>query len=114
MQTGLLIPQFCRVHPMEARNLTMYRYAYLLADPPTGLGPELLDLNEPVKEALRRLTQARYGRVTQRGIEIVSLAARDAPIGMIRLLIGTDIPSWVDMAVRAASTALAHLEDTIT
>src|SRR5690606_17053359 len=81
-ETGLLIPRFCREHPHDARMLTVFRYRELKLSPPTGLVEELRDLNAPVGRLLAGLAERRYGRVSQRGLELVSLAARDTPLGM--------------------------------
>jgi hypothetical protein len=41
----------------------------------------------------------------------VALAARDAPMGLVRRLIGEPIPDSLDEPVRAASEAIARLDD---
>ncbi|NUS74160.1 MAG: TetR/AcrR family transcriptional regulator [Corynebacteriales bacterium] len=110
-ETALLIPRFCRKHPLDARMMTMYRYSDLMANPPTGLLAELENLNAPVVNTLNRLTTARYGKVTSRGLNIVALACRESPIGLIRPMIGGTIPHWIDDAVRVASSAIARLPD---
>ncbi|MGW3482900.1 TetR/AcrR family transcriptional regulator [Rhodococcus indonesiensis] len=109
--TALLIPRFCRAHPPEARTLTLYRYADLAADPPPDLAADLEGLNDPVAEHLADLTLRRYGRVTARGLELVALACRDTPYGMIRGRIGGPIPEWMDEPVAAAVRAIALLDD---
>jgi AcrR family transcriptional regulator len=111
VETGLLIPRFCRAHPQDARMLTVFRHSDLLAAPPAGLADELRDLNAPVGQLLTHLAQERYGRVSPRGLELVALAARDAPMGLVRRLIGEPIPDSLDEPVRAASEAIARLDD---
>ncbi len=111
VETGLLIPRFCRAHPRDARMLTVFRYKDLAADPPAGLEDDLRDLNAPVGRLLSDLAERRYGRVTKRGLELVSLAARDTPLGMVRSLIGEPIPTWLDAPVRVACEAVALLND---
>lgn len=111
VETALLIPRFCRDHPLDARMMTAYRYKDLMENPPADLLPELADLNAPVADILNRLTMARYGRVTPHGLALVALACREAPIGLIRPMIGDAIPPWIDEAVRAASTGIARLPD---
>lgn len=111
VETALLIPRFCRENPLDARMMTVYRYKDLMVDPPADVLPDLTGLNAPVGEILDRLALARYGRVTQRGLALVSLACREAPIGLIRPMIGDAIPLWIDDAVRAASTGIARLPD---
>lgn len=111
VQTGLFIPRFCRRNPLDARMLTVFRYRDLATDPPAGLEDTLPDLNEPVGRLVTHLTEQRYGRLTARGTQLVSLAVRDAPLGMVRSRIGEEIPLWLDEPVRAASTAVARLDD---
>lgn len=111
VRTGLFIPQFCRAHPQDARMLTVFRYRDLMAEPPAGLEEVLPELNAPVGRLITHLTERRYGRVSARGTELVSLAVRDAPLGMVRSLIGEEIPRWLDEPVRAASRAVAQLDD---
>ncbi|GAA1734909.1 hypothetical protein GCM10009734_45680 [Nonomuraea bangladeshensis] len=55
--------------------------------------------------------ERRYGRITPHGLEVIALACRDSPYGIVRPLIGEPIPAWIDDAVRVTSTALAHLND---
>jgi AcrR family transcriptional regulator len=112
VQTGLLIPAFCRDNPVDARMLTVYRYADLVAEPPPGLEADLTDLNTPVKALLAHLTLRRYKRLTPAGRSLVELATRDAPMGMIRSQIGDPIPAGMDIPIRAASQAIAQLDDT--
>ncbi|MEX1079856.1 MAG: TetR/AcrR family transcriptional regulator [Homoserinimonas sp.] len=111
VETALLIPRFCRDNPLDARMMTFYRYSDLMQNPPTELLSELEDLNAPVGHALNGLTIARYGRATPRGLATVALACREAPIGLIRPMIGDSIPLWIDDAVRAASSGIARLPD---
>jgi AcrR family transcriptional regulator len=111
--TSLLVPRFCREHPAEARTLTLFRYANLMADPPPELAADLQDLNAPVAEHIKKLAQLRYARITPRGLEIVALACRDTPYGMVRGLIGGPIPDWMDEPIAAACRAIAQLDDTV-
>ena len=96
VETGLLIPRFCRANPDEARTLALYRHSELLADPPKGL--------------LDDLTRRRFGEVTPHGLELIALASRDTPYGMVRGLIGGEIPAWFDQPIAAAITAVASLD----
>ncbi|MGA5756914.1 TetR/AcrR family transcriptional regulator [Nonomuraea bangladeshensis] len=111
VRTALWIPDFCRRHPRDARMMTVFRYADLIATGPPQLQEELRDLNAPVAAHLRRLTERRYGRITPHGLEVIALACRDSPYGIVRPIIGEPIPAWIDDAVRVTSTALAHLND---
>lgn len=109
--TGLLVPRFCRAHPAQARMLTLYRHANLIADPPAPLADELAVLNDPVAMHVKALAKRRYGRTRNRGLALVALAARDTPYGMVRGLIGGKIPSWMDEPIAAAVRAIALLDD---
>ncbi|MET8988873.1 TetR/AcrR family transcriptional regulator [Nonomuraea wenchangensis] len=111
VRTALWIPDFCRRHPRDARMMTVFRYADLVATAPPQLQDELRHLNDPVAAHLRRLTERRYGRITPHGMEVIALACRDSPYGIVRPIIGEPIPAWIDDAVRVTSTALAHLND---
>ncbi|RCK70427.1 TetR/AcrR family transcriptional regulator [Desertihabitans brevis] len=111
VETGLLVPRFCRANPRDARMLTVFRYRDLQADPPAGLQEQLHDLNAPVGRLLAQLAERRYGRVSDRGLELVALAARDTPLGMVRSRIGDPIPEWMDEPIRAACEAIALLDD---
>jgi AcrR family transcriptional regulator len=108
--TGLLVPRFCRAEPAEARMLTLYRHANLMAAPPPGLEAELAVLNDPVRTHLMELARRRYGQVGAREVSLVALAARDTPYGMVRGLIGGEIPDWMDEPIAAAIRAIALLE----
>lgn len=110
VETGLLIPRFCRANPKDARMLTVFRHRDLVARSPKGLEGELGDLNAPVGRLVMHLAGRRYGRATERTATLVALAARDAPMGIVRSLIGESIPDWLDEPVRAASTAIAELD----
>lgn len=107
--TGMLIPTFCRAHPLDARMLTVYRYRDLVADPPPGLADDLHDLNAPVGALLHHLTERRYGQSSPRALDLVGLATRETPLGMIRSRIGDEIPTWLDQPIKAACTAIAQL-----
>ncbi|WP_114558678.1 TetR/AcrR family transcriptional regulator [Desertihabitans aurantiacus] len=111
VETGMLLPRFCRANPLDARMLTVFRYRDLQADPPAGLHDALQDLNAPVGRLLSELAERRYGRVSTRGLALVALAARDTPLGMVRPLIGDPIPDWMDEPIRAACEAVALLDD---
>ncbi|MEU4513348.1 TetR/AcrR family transcriptional regulator [Nonomuraea wenchangensis] len=111
VRTALWIPDFCRRHPRDARMMTVFRYADLVATGPPQLQDELRDLNAPVAAHLRHLAERRYGRITPHGMEVIALACRDSPYGIVRPIIGEPVPAWIDDAVRVTSTALAHLND---
>ena len=110
VETGLLIPRFCRANPDEARTLALYRHSELLADPPKGLLDDLTGLNGPVAALFTDLTRRRFGEVTPHGLELIALASRDTPYGMVRGLIGGEIPAWFDQPIAAAITAVASLD----
>jgi AcrR family transcriptional regulator len=111
VRTALVIPDFCRRHPKDARMMTLYRYRDLVVSGPEQIQDALSGLNDPVVRHLRTLTRRRYGRVTRHGLEVVTLACRDSPYGIVRPIIGELIPPWIDDAVRVTSEALAQLDD---
>ena len=110
VETGLLIPRFCRENPDKARTLTLYRHSELLAGPPKGLIDDLTGLNDPVVAHISELTRRRFDDVTPRSVELVALACRETPYGMVRGLIGGEIPAWLDQPIAAAITAVASLD----
>lgn len=114
VETGLLIPRFCRRHPAEARTLTLYRHAELLANPPKGLNDELTGLNDPVAAHITELTRRRFGEVSQRRLALIALACRETPYGMVRGYIGNQIPDWLDRPIAAAIAAVASMEESST
>ena len=111
--TSLLVPRFCRAHPAEARTLTLFRYADLMAGPPPDLVVDLTGLNDPVVEHISSLTERRYGRVHHRGLELVGgtrlsgHAVRNGPRPDRR----TRPADWMDEPIAAASRAIALLHD---
>jgi AcrR family transcriptional regulator len=111
VETGLLVPRFCRANPAEAKTLTLYRHADLMSRPPAGLEAELAVLNAPVVQHVTALARRRYGRTRKRGLALVALAARDTPYGMVRGLIGGDVPGWMDEPIAVAVRAIALLDD---
>ena len=110
IETGLLIPRFCREHPEEALTLTLYRYADLLDSIPSGLDAQIVGLNDPVSAHIAELTRRRFGSVTPRRQELIALACRDTPYGAIRSRIGGPIPSWLDQPIAEAIRAIASFE----
>lgn len=114
VETGLLIPRFCRKHPAEARTLTLYRHAELLANPPKGLHDDLAGLNDPVAAHITGLTRRRFGEASPRRLELIALACRETPYGMVRGHIGGRIPDWLDRPIAAAIAAVASLETSST
>ncbi|MDR7312641.1 AcrR family transcriptional regulator [Nocardioides luteus] len=110
VETGMLIPTFCRANPVDARMLTVYRHRDLVAAPPAGLEDVLPDLNAPVGGLIAHLAERRYGQVSRRSLEVTALAARDTPLGMVRTLLGEPIPIWLDNPIRAAIRAVAELD----
>lgn len=110
VETGLLIPRFCREHPDAARTLALYRHSALLTDPPKGMSAELAGLNDPVASHITDLTRRRFGEVTPRRLELIALACRDTPYGMVRGHIGGEIPTWLDQPIAAAIAAIASME----
>ena len=108
---ALHIPRYCRDHPAEARALTLYRWQVLVEEAPAELVEDVGGLNDAVDAASRELCRRRFGRATRRNQEILTTAIRQAPYGLVRPYVGSDIPRWLDDAVLASSTAILALGD---
>lgn len=105
------IPQFCRENPGEAKAMTLYRLSDLLAKIPTEQRAELAAINNDVDTELRRVTARRYGRLTERRYRLALLGTRQCPYGLVRPLIGGDIPGEFDAICVAATQGILALGD---
>ena len=74
---ALHIPRYCRAHPDEAASLTLFRQDRLLAECPAEVRPSVETLNDALTALQRDLTIRRYGRLTRRNQQWVSMATRD-------------------------------------
>jgi len=105
------IPQFCRDHPGDAKSMTLYRLPDLLDKVPAEQRSELAAINDDVDAALRRVATRRYGRLTDRRYRLALVGTRQCPYGLIRPLIGGDIPREFDAICVAASEGIMALGD---
>jgi len=105
------IPQFCRDSPGDAKAMTLYRLSDLLPKLPAEQRADLLTINADVETELRRVTARRYGRLTDRRYRLVLLGTRQCPYGLVRPLIGGDIPREFDAICVAATEGILALGD---
>jgi AcrR family transcriptional regulator len=105
------IPQFCRVNPGEAKAMTLYRLPDLLAKVPAAQRAELAAINDDVDTELRRVAARRYGRLTDRRYLLALVGTRQSPYGLIRPLIGGNIPHQFDEICVAATKGILALGD---
>lgn len=105
------IPRFCRDHPGDAKAMTLYRLADLLEMIPAGQLPELGSINDEVNAELRRVTQRRYGILTEHRYRLAMVATRQCPYGLVRPLIGGEIPVEFDTICVAATEGILALGD---
>lgn len=105
------IPQFCRAHPGDAKAMTLYRLTDLIEKVPAEQRSDLASINDAVDGALRGVTARRYGRVTDRRYRLARIATRQCPYGLLRPLIGGDIPQEFDAICVAAAEGILALGD---
>lgn len=105
------IPRFCRANPGDGKAMTLYRLPDLVELVPTGQRTELAQINDRVNQELRRVTAARYGRLTERRYRLALVATRQCPYGLIRPLIGGPIPAEFDAIAVAAAEGILALGD---
>lgn len=105
------IPVFCRQHPLDARAMLLYRQSVLAASGPQGVRSEAAHVNDEIDEAMADLVVRRFGEATARRSELLGMATRLAPYGMVRPFIGRPVPDWLDDAVAASSEVIAALGD---
>jgi len=105
------IPQFCREHPGDAKAMTLYRLPDLLEKVPADQRTELGGINDEVNATLRRVAARRYGRITERRYRLALVGTRQCPYGLVRPLIGGDIPSEFDAICVAATEGILALGD---
>jgi len=105
------IPRFCRENPGEAKAMTLYRLSDLLPKIPAEQRAELATINDDVDTELRRVTARRYGRLTDRRYRLALLGTRQCPYGLVRPLIGGEIPRAFDAICVAATEGILALGD---
>lgn len=103
------IPQFCRENPGDAKAMTLYRLPDLLEKVPAEQRDELGGINDEVNATLRGVTARRYGRITERRYRLALVGTRQCPYGLVRPLIGGDIPKEFDAICVAATEGILAL-----
>ncbi|WP_288798240.1 TetR/AcrR family transcriptional regulator [uncultured Arsenicicoccus sp.] len=106
------VPRWCREHPDVAVAMTLYRQRELLAAPPAGLEEEVRTLNDDVWALGRAQAAGFYGRRDEHLEQVMALAVRQCPYGLMRPFIGSrmPMPPWLDDACVAAAAAILDLE----
>lgn len=105
------IPQFCRTHPGDAKAMTLYRLPDLIEKVPGEQRGELAAINTEVDAALREVVKRRYGRLTDKHYRLALIGTRQCPYGLIRPLIGGDIPPEFNAICVAAAEGILALGD---
>ena len=105
------IPSFCRENPRDAKAMTLYRLTDLIRDAPPEQRAELAAMNDDVDAQLRRVVSRRYAKLTDRRYRLALLGTRQCPYGLVRPLIGGDIPHEFDAICVAASEGILALGD---
>lgn len=105
------IPRFCRKNPADAKAMTLYRLPDLLEKVPSEQRVKLATINDDVDAGLRSVTARRYDRLTDRRYRLALLGTRQCPYGLIRPLIGGDIPHEFDAICVAATEGVLTLGD---
>ncbi|WP_340537086.1 TetR/AcrR family transcriptional regulator [Nocardioides sp. GXZ039] len=110
VDSALHVPRYCREHPDRARALSLFRQPVLLASAPEGVRDDVASLNDGIDRLARRLTRAHYGSASAAHVELVLLATRIAPYGLVRPYVGAPVPPVIDQATRASAEAILSLE----
>ena len=105
------IPRYCRQYPDEAVALTLYRHAELVRSGPPLFAEDVRTVNDTVTATILGLARSRYGRLDEHLAEVVHTAVVQCPYGLVRPHVGSDVPEWLDEAVRAAAIAILTLGD---
>lgn len=105
------IPRFCRENPGDAKAMTLYRLPDLLKKVPVEQRTELATINDDADAALRRVAARRYGRLTDHRYRLALVGTRQCPYGLVRPLIGGDIPREFDAICVAATAGILALGD---
>lgn len=105
------IPRFCRENPADAKAMTLYRLPDLLEKVPSEQQVELAGINHDVDAGLRRVATRRYSPLTDRRYRLALVGTRQCPYGLIRPLIGGDIPHEFDAICVAATEGILALGD---
>lgn len=105
------IPQFCRENPHDAKAMTLYRHVDLIGLVPDSMRDDVATVNDAIDVALRDTVRRRYGRLTDRRYRLALLATRQGPYGLIRPLVGGEIPHDFDTICVASAEGILALGD---
>lgn len=107
----LHIPRYCREHPIDALAMTLHRQARLVAQAPEALRRDVAEVNSAVDAGLRALVPARYGHDSEDGFQLLRVATRLSPYGLVRSFVGGDVPNWLDDVCVASAAGILALGD---
>lgn len=105
------VAQFSRQHPSDAFAMTLYRQSTLVETAPEPLRDAVRTVNDEIDEALTDLVKRRYGQWTAERHELLMVATRLAPYGVVRPFVGGELPAWSEEVVAASAAAIAALGD---
>lgn len=105
------VPVFCRENPGDAKAMTLYRLPDLVRKLPEADRSQLEAINDDVNAGLRRVTGRRYRQITDDRYRLALIGTRQCPYGLIRPLIGGDIPEEFDAICAAATEGILALGD---
>ncbi|NHN54813.1 TetR/AcrR family transcriptional regulator [Calidifontibacter sp. DB0510] len=108
------IPRFCRSHPTDALVMSLYSQRELVATGPESLREEVSGVNDEIWALGRRQTRVLFGTSAARVSQVVAMAIRQTPYGMVRPFVRSQqpLPRWLDDAARAAAGAVLDLAPT--
>lgn len=106
------IPRYCRTHPVDALAMTLYRREMLLPVVPGPLRQAVATINDGIDASSRELAEARYGTSSEEGFQLVRLATRSCPYGLVRPFVGSEVPELLDDVCVAAARGILALGDT--
>lgn len=105
------VPAHCRAHPAEARAMSLFSRQRLLQNGPESLRDQVTHVNDAIDGATSELCVRRYGSDSPALQEILVIATRLSPYGLVRSFIGGEVPALLDDAAAASATAIAALGD---
>lgn len=109
IEAALTIPRFCRAHPDIALTMTLFRQQRLATSAPQGLREQVVTVNDEIASAIADVARAEWGRLSERRVELLTIAVQAGPYGLVRPYVGGPVPPWLDDVVRASSTAVLAL-----
>lgn len=105
------IPGFCREHPADAKAMTLYRLPHLLTLAPAAQRAEWASINDDIDAALHTVVTRRFGQDSPALFRLAMLGTRQCPYGIVRPLVGGEIPADLDEVCLAAAEGILALGD---